>query len=385
MGLLFNRLYIRYSYCFLLIIILFTLLLSACSKEKLEKPIPYSKHESIGLKDSVPLSYFGKEFSLPIDVEEGNFYSSVGWLDNHSIIYITELGSSTNVYLYDLYEGKSRKIFESEFPIVSAQISPSKEQFLIHSAPTTFEAQINVFSKDGNETFTKRIASSELTFEWNPFNENLLLVSSFTEDWDFNTYKLNIEERTLSKLELTQPFSYWLNDNELVYLDWDLNNPSFFANVKKINLNSKVVEDLFSNIYQVAMIGDKLLTIKVDENVQETAIYTFYSNSLQELKSFVMPHLSRYSDWLVPFYEYLSQKDEFLTLKPLYSGEFDMYREGFELVSYSLHSESEEVLFEHMDNERLSCSPSGTHCLYGNYLDNLLDLEEKSVIKLVED
>ncbi|MDZ5471007.1 hypothetical protein SM124_04490 (plasmid) [Bacillus sp. 31A1R] len=377
-----RSIYICYFCLFLLVT---SFVLNGCNNIKEAKPVPISKHEAPPTKEDIPITFLGHHFILPIKIPEGRFYSTSGWIDEQTILYITETGPSTNVYTYNFHNGVSQQLFKSDAPIVNVMISPQKKYILIHSSPNNFEATLTVLNIQGEKMMTQSIESTELAIEWNPFNEDILLVSSFTEDWSFYTYKMNLSEQKLDEVFLTQPFAYWLNEEELVYLDWDEESPSLFAPVKKLNLITNEENELFPKIFQIAMIGHKLLTIQVDENNTDQSINTIYSSALKEIRSFTLPQLSTYSGWLVPNYDYIETEEKLLTFAPLTSGSIDSYRGGYQLILKSLQSEDQEILFENLNNERLSCSPSGKYCLYGNYLDSILDLNEKNILKLIKE
>ncbi|MFE8702480.1 hypothetical protein ACFYKX_17930 [Cytobacillus sp. FJAT-54145] len=360
------------------------LFLSGCTKEKIVEFHPLSKHDTEILKQTIPYSFLGKDYVVPISPEVGSFYSVSGWLNDRKIIYITETSRSANIYVYDLQTGKSKLFHESSNPIVSIEISPSKKYILVHSSPSTYEGLITVFNIEGKEVASKEIQSNELAFQWNSFKENLILISAFTEEWEYSLYEFNLLEQTLHDIKLPNPFAYWLNNKEVVYLGWDESNPSFFASLMKHDLVNQTSREILPSVYQLASVGRHLLTITVDENNLKEAQYTIYSDTFKQLKTFVIPHLTRFSDWLVPFYDFNESLGRFLTFKPLYSSEVDTYAEGFDLVSYHLDSEEHEVLFSGLVNEPISCSPSGVLCLYGYYFEKLIDLKSKEIISIVE-
>lgn len=270
-------------------------------------------------------------------------------------------------------------MFESDSPIVSVNISPSRERLLIHSSSTSEEGIITVIDKKGKSLATKSIISSEITFVWNPFNDDLVLVSSFNEQWDFQVSVLNIKTNELKDSTLTQqPFASWVTKDELIYLNWDNDDPAFFAPVIKQGISEATGEELeFSNIFQLSSFNDVVLMISVDKDNKEKAVYTFLSNRFKKLTTFTIPQLTKFSDWLVPFYDFSQSKNQFLTFRPLSSGEVDTYKDGFQLVQYHLDSKEENVLLEGMENKPISLSPNGNLCLYGFQLENIIDLQSK--------
>lgn len=369
---------------FTLYMIVLLFIASGCDKDYLITSHTFSKHEHSLLKANPSLHFLGEQLALPIKVEKGDFYAASGWIDEATIVYITELPHQMNVYTYDLFTGNSQLLYESKSPIISVEISPSGKYFLVHSSLSANEANIVVMNEVGEEIFSQDISSAELLFAWNPMEENTILLSSFTEDWEFSTFVLNIEKQALTELGLPQPFAYWIEKDQLVYLDWDMDNLSFFAPLKTFDLKTEKSELIHPSVFQVDSFGDYILVISVDDGQEEQARYTFYSQSFEEIYTFVIPHLSRYSDWLIPYYQYNKETNTFLTFAPLFHTDADVYGDRFELASYDLKTGKKAILLENMKNEPLSCLPNETSCLYGYYFEKLLNLETGEIIPLVE-
>ncbi|MEQ2526175.1 hypothetical protein WMO40_05640 [Bacillaceae bacterium CLA-AA-H227] len=320
----------------------------------------------------------------PIQVKDGVFQTISGWADNEHVLYILEGSSGANVYSHNIKNGSDTLLFDSESPIVSVMISPSKEYFIVHAAPSTNEALLTVLTLNGEPIMEKSIPSSELSIEWNPFDDSSILITSFTEDWDFTVWEMDLKQSSMTEVAMPQPFGYWLSKEKLLYLDWNIEEPSLYADAKKFDLETGASNDYLAEIFQVDSFGDVSVAVGADELDEKKARYTFYQDT-NEIFSFETPHLSRYSDWLVPYYDYNEKTNTFLTYQPLYSTEADVYQEGFQLVSYQLDSGENEVLFDGMENTPISCSPDGQKCLSGYYLEKLIDIESKKIITLVNE
>ncbi|WP_318508418.1 hypothetical protein [Bacillus sp. T3] len=322
----------------------------------------------------------------PIKNSTGEIGQVVGWLSNDTVVYLVQTQDGSTVYTYHLDTGKSVELFKSQDPIISVYISHSGEKLLIQSSSSNAEAVITVINKQGKQLVTKEINSTELAIEWNPFNENLVLVTAFNDQWDYNVSILDIENKDMTDAKLTtQPFAHWLTRNEFVYLDWDIDNPALFAPVVMQRIDKAQVEQLdLSNVFQLFMFQDVLLTVSIDIAHEEQAIYTFQTNRLKSLFTFTMPHLTEFSDWLVPYHDYNASQKKFITFRPVSSGSIDTYQSGFELVQYHLNGDKEEVILEGLENKPLSYSPDGKYCLYGYQFEKLINFETKEMVSLVE-
>lgn len=341
---------------------------------------PMQKHGKTLQKEAVPPSFLLNKVQAPIPIKQGKFNTVNGWLSNDTIMYMTNVNLGTNVYTYNLYTGETNLLFESESPISTVTASPSGTYILIHSSPNTYEGIISIIDGSGTEILSKRISAFEFNFEWNPYNENKLLISSFTEDWDFSMYVLNIKEKTLNHFENNEPFVFWNGEDEIIYLGWSQNDPSLFASLMKRAITSTKEELILNDIYYIKAVKDLLLSITIDDKNSELAVYTFFSNKFEKLGSFSVPQLSRYSDWLVPFFDI--GKSHFLSLQPVFSTDADTYNKGFELTTFDFKNGDKQVLMEGLKNEPLSCSPNGNLCLYGFYYDKLINIETKEILEL---
>lgn len=367
---------------FLLTILFLLFVLSGCKNNVHNSPPPLTEDDSNVEKETTSLS---NSTFLPINIQSGYFNTICGWLDDMRLLYITDHENGSEVYIYNLQNGDSELFFKSEAPIVSVLLSPSKEKVLIHSSYTTNEATLSVLDNSGQEIVTKKIPSAEVSLEWNPFDENRILVSSFSEDWEFNVFQLNIKQGTLQEILVPQPFGSWVDSNKLLYLDWDEETPTLTTDLRGFNLATSNSEYYFSNIYHLDSLGNNFFTISVEEENKENATYSFYSNEMEKTGDFNIPHLSQYSGWFIPYYDYNVEKATFLTNQPVSSTDVDLYSEGFQLVSHNIETGEETVILQGLENEPISCSPSGEVCLMGFYYEKLLNLNTKEVTPLVEE
>lgn len=368
----------------LLIIITSALGLSGCS-QKLEASLHEGADHSLNrLKEAPGPSFLGAEI-IPIEIgKQEEFYKSAGWLTDSEILYISNKRESTSLlYSYHLGTGKAELLYRSERPILTAVPSPEKTKVLIHSAASE-EGILTVIDLSGKELYTTSIQSYELSFEWNQFDENLLVVSAFTEEWDFSSYLLDLRENKLEELELPEPFVRWISKSELVYQEWDEDGMSLKAPLRKVSLKGNKSETLLEDVYQFDSIGPYLMTVKVDEEEnQEPGLYTFYRDGDKPIANIKLPLLTSFSGWVVPFYDLIENGKEIIYLRAKEQGEADVYDSGFDLVRFHLDSGKEEVIFTGIVNEPLSCSPSGEMCMYGYQFEKVLNIETKEIIDLV--
>lgn len=379
-----NRLNIketRRSIYFLCLFLMIGILVG-CEKEKITHPHVESSHLPFSKVNPGP-AFLGKEV-IPIQTLEGTFSEIVGWLSNQSILYITNLGQESYLYAYDLSTGKSSLVYQTEFPIVTADISPQRKKILIHTAPSSYTGKLTVIETDGKLLYETDIESIELSFSWNGESEQKLLVTAFYEDWSYRTFILDTEIKEISEIDLPQPFLEWPKDNEILYLDWEEENISLTAPLVKKNIITGKEEVVLAAGHYLDFIDQSVLVVSADQDNDKQANYVVMDQNYNEISSFHAPQLSVFSGWLVPYYDVLESLSSLLYLRPYKSGEADVYNEGFTLTERSFEDGNETILMEQVENEPLECSPNGAMCLYGYQLEKIIDLKEREIINLLD-
>ncbi|MGG3469992.1 hypothetical protein ABES02_21220 [Neobacillus pocheonensis] len=364
-----------------IILIVLTLLLAACANKEQQKP----KLTNENNKPKTTITTQVSAWKLPISSPDGEFYKIAGWLSDTELIYITNLNQTSNVYRYHLLTGKSDLIFKSKYPIVTVQISPSKKYLLIHSSPSSYEGLVTIIDAKGIERLSKSFASYELEFEWNPYNEEQILVSNFAEDWTFKVLLLDMKKANTNEVSLPQPFIKWLNVKNIAFLNWDKNSPSLFAPLIEKDLESGTEKNIVPSAIQFSAFPNLLMIISVNKQDQSVATYSFSNQSKNKIFTFSIPQLTNFSDWLVPFYDYNENKGQFYTLKPLSSGEMDSYTDGFQLAQYDLKKGTNKVIMDGLKNEPINISPSGEAILYGNNFEKMIDIKTKKIYELIKE
>jgi hypothetical protein len=375
---------IPYVIWVVIIIITSASALSGCT-QKLEGSLhKRADHNLERIKELPSPSFLGGEI-IPIDIgEQEEFYESAGWLSDSEILYISNKDENTSLlYSYNLGTGKAALLHRSSQPIITAIPSPDRNKVLIHSAASD-EGVLTIIDLSGEELYSTSIQSYEITFEWNPFIESLIMISAFTEEWDFSSYLLDLRNNKLNEIKLPEPFVRWISEDELAYQEWDEEGMELTAPLNSISLNESKTETLVEDIYQFDSIGPYLMTVKVDdEENQGLGLYSFIRDGDKQLASLTVPLLTSFSGWIVPFYDLMENGKGLIYLRANSQGDADLYEGGFNLMRYHLDSNKEELVFSELANEPLSCSPSGEMCLYGFQLEKVLNIETNEIFDLV--
>lgn len=362
---------------FLLIGLLF---LAGCKNFGVDQNLESANHPlrevpSLQKKGFVPTA---KEV-IPLEVSETAFRSIIGWISEEEILVNEAIDQGSVLYKYNVYSGEKREVVQLEHAIINAMISPSREYILIHSAPSPFEAQLQVFRTDTfHEVYHESFESSEIVYAWNGNNESKIIVTAFNKDWTFRSYVIRTDLHESELVELSQPFAEWLDENRLLMLNWDLESPDILAPFLIASDNGLEVVG-GEEYYFFKSWSDLVLSIGVKNEDFDNANFIFYNKNLEPIYSFQAPHIAQYSGWMIPHFDYLPELKEFILVEPYESGEIGVYTGGYKLVKRNVETGLEEILLEKIENQPIACSPDGRLCLFGSILQDMIYLEEGKV------
>ncbi len=345
---------------------------------------PKSSNKNV-TKGPLPTEFFGENQQLqPLDLEGEDFNFVGDWYDDESVLYVIDENGISKIYRYHLFTGDKELFLKTSAPVLTMKANEDHSMFLIHTSDAQNQVKLTAVDKTGTVQFEWKVNSFDLFYSWNPYNTNQVFVTSFLEDWSFQTHLLDIQSQTSTKHEVFQPFIQWINSNTISYLKWDQSQLDFFAPLYSYHLNTKTEGLLFENIISFLSYKDLLVAyefVQGDEPVAKVGFYDPEKN--KKLHEYNMPLLSDYSKWYIPSADYVVGQKKFYSFKPYSTGAFDTYGEKFELVSYDMSTGKEEVILEKTDDQPLNFSPNGFLCLYGFQFEKMIDLKTKTVTDLV--
>ena len=363
--------YKRNMLSIILLFTFFTLILSGCDLWQSDTPSDKDAKDKKTEKTILP----------PISPMEGEFIQVFGWINKNTICYAAKTDNEYKLYTYNLFTGKHTPVFNSESTLANVIIND--QHLLIYSVLSDAEGEIHIIDSTGKKLLSQTIQSHETEFSWNPYNENEMLITTFSEEWESKVYKLDIKESTISEFSKPTPFPRWISDKEVMYLDWDQDNPSLYAPLKIFNVESEDEKEVeLQSVYYIDKKNQYLFTVSSDSENSTEAIYSFYDENLEEKTSVSIPRLSKFSNWLVP--NYTVYEDRLLTFVPRNAGNAETYQEGFDLTEINMGTGESEILLPDMDieDQPIQISSDGKYCLYGYYLENTIDMETGEVIHL---
>jgi hypothetical protein len=351
------------------------ILLAGCQSKVADTPRPVEQNQ-------------GKQEQLEVNgsgIPSETFVENIDWLSDREILTVKNENGAAALYRTDIFKGVSEKIFDIPYDYVHSVISPDKSKILIHSAPAAYSAVITIIDLRGKEIYRGEIPSSELTYVWNPFNTEKLLITSFAEDWSFEVYELDLNSPEMRSLDVEEPFLKWNSEVSVLYQDWNSDEISISAPLVSQNILDGKKETIDPASVHFESFPHFLLSVHGKEQKDDGFIYQFINEHGEILSEFQAALLSRYSDWFIPFYDMIEDKDELITFKANEAGSLDTYSGTFSLERWDVTEGSEETLIPDLAAEPLQCSPDGSHCLYGNQLEKIITIDDASIIELVKE
>ncbi|MEH7239539.1 hypothetical protein [Bacillus sp. JJ1562] len=365
---------------------MFLFLLAGCSSHQ---PLdisdaPKSSNKNVS-KGPVPTEFLGEVQQLhPLDLQGEDFNIVGDWYDDESILYVTDENGTSKIYRYHLFTGEKELFLKTSAPVLTMKANEDHSMFLLHTSDSQNQVKLTAVDKTGTVQYEWEVNSFDLFYSWNPYNTNQVFVTSFLEDWSFQTHLLDVHTQKSTKYEVFQPFIQWINSNTISYLKWDQNELDFFAPLYSYHLDTKTEGLLFENIISFVSYKDLLVTYELilgEDSIAKVGFYDPEKN--KQLHEYKMPLLSDYSKWYIPSADYVAGQKKFYSFKPYSTGAFDTYGEKFEFVSYDMSTGKEEVILEKIDDQPLNFSPNGFLCLYGFQFEKMIDLKTKTVEDLV--
>lgn len=365
----------------------FILLLASCNhSNKLPKtpPEPSIGVVGNGQKNNPPEE---KQPIIPIAIKDGEFNQVHDWIETNKLIYSYSKGHTYYLATFDVYTEATELLFTSENPIVSVIVHPERNKLLVQTAPLTYQASIIIMDTNGNILTKQDIASTEVSIEWDPSNDNQLLLTAFNEDWSYEVYYLHVQNEQLEKRNHLEPFYKWFSSDHVLEQKWGegiaLSSPLWKTNID----GEQQSETFFPSVYYYDWLAPKyLFTITVPESDETMFHYRFYKDKdkdTEHLYQIDMPNLTQFTDWIVPFYTFTEQNEMFYTFVPEHHGIIDTYGGTFALTQYDLTNQTEKILFDSLENKPITCDVTSHLCLYGYQYEQVIDLKELEITSLI--
>jgi hypothetical protein len=364
----------------LFFILLCTLLLASCSGNAPEN----DKHDKPKIEEQVAEQPVVKEKELlPLTMKENAFIKVIDWIDSERVLIISKGEDENQLLQYNVFTGEQKVVYKDPEYIVDVQLDPDRNRILIHTAPLTYSAAVTIIDMNGEVLFQEDIDSYETALEWNDYNTDLLLITSFAEDWSFKTLLADIANDTVSEVSSPQPFIKWHQENSFLYQDWPEESIDLSAPLYSQNIYSKERVLVEEGTIHFDSVNPYILSISSKGGTEGTGVYEFITEEGTISSTFSQPLLSSYSNWLIPYYDKIDSEAVLISLTAEKSVPADTYKDKFTLERWNIETGDREEILTGIENEPLQCSPDGAYCLTGYELKTAVDMRKKEAKDLI--
>ncbi|TQR18595.1 hypothetical protein [Psychrobacillus soli] len=355
------------------ILILCLFFLQACKEKNIQVEVPDSP-----ITEEVPQSYptdtdieMAPSKQIPsLQLDRSVFHSVIGWMSDDEILFILMENGEWTVQSYTLSTEMWKKIYATTTPIIQGEIHPSKEMILLHTSSNSSSAEVLLLHKDGYVAQSLFFKSAEMYMNWHPENPNLIVFTTFYEDWTYDTFIYDGITQNLETIEVENPFIKWYDDNRLMVFKWaesSLDGSELFL----YSIKEKTLEKTaWNHVLDIQNLGDSMFYMTINEK-QNQFEYRLEEKGTNRVYEWSSPAVSNYSEWVVPNMSII-QPNQLIMLQSKKSGNVDAFTDKSVLSSVSLNGAKQ---FGEIDVVPIDCSPNGTVCLGGYEKENWIQLD----------
>ncbi|MBM7693293.1 hypothetical protein JOC77_002733 [Peribacillus deserti] len=301
-----------------------------------------------------------------------------GWINDDEIVFTALQGTQTLLKKMNVRSGSQTTLYESPSAISSVYINPDQSRLIIHSSVSNEKAEITVLRSDGSKLYTLALPSAEIHIEWNSFNQDQFLVTTFAEDWSFRCYVVDSALYTAEELNTAQPFPQWHSKEKFLYLAWDRKTSGQSAPLIIDDISEQEKRVLKEHVIEFKQKENVLVTLEMIS--EDEGKYTFYNRSLKNSHSFEVPLLENASGWTLPQTGISEKKNIFAAVVPRVDEEG---KDSFRLIQYNWKTGESETILKNIPNELIQLSPDADWCLIGNRLEKIINMRSKKIYNLL--
>ena len=359
---------------FLLLISTF-LLLTACEPAK---DLQDHANKNPDLQEQISIEKFVLSENDASEIE-----AIYGWLSSDKILYSKRLNDKDlpQLMTWNVKSNEHRVFYNPTALITAVSISPSKSYVLV-STELEEKVQNNILDANGDPVYTVSLPAFEITYEWNVYNDGVLFLSNFYEDWTYNSYIVNAEKQTTEMIDHPEPFAQWDSTQGMMFLDWEKGESTLSAPLVRKELNEEKMDSIMLGVVHFKKMKQTLMTIQTNTEKQNLATYAFLNEQYKPITTFSVPFLNSNSSWKIPAYDFNEQKGDFFTFVPEKSINADQYDGKYTLIQFNWENNKKVKVLDHVNNEPLSCSPDGNLCLYGYRFDKIIDINAHKMVQI---
>ncbi|WP_093060663.1 hypothetical protein [Psychrobacillus sp. OK028] len=361
----------------IVLLLFFTVFLHACSEMKASIPEKEQVVEDKITFENEVVEKTNQDIPSML-LNNNDFHSVIGWMSNEEIAFIFVEKGQWLVKTYTVPTNTWKTIYTTTTPIIQGTIHPLKEMILLHTSKDSSSAEIQFLHKNGFVTQSLSFESSEIYMDWHPTNPNLVVFSTFYEDWTYSTFVYDGETQALSSIDIENPFVKWYDEDHLSVYRWaesGLDGSELFLYSIKDKTLKATGED---KVLDVTNIGEAIVYVQINEEEKQLEYRLESLNGSNKLE-WTAPAVSNYSEWVIPTMSIVSS-DEFMLLNATESRNQDDTSQKSILSKISLDGQ---VILGEVGEQPISCSPNGETCLGGYSKENWINTNPLKVEKWI--
>lgn len=314
-----------------------------------------------------------------------SFMTITEWLDNETILYLTDESGVSYLKQFNILSGKDEIFFQIDEPIIDVKANPDHSLFAIEVASRNGISELHFVDKSGLIQYKLNDAGNEYQLHWNHYNTSELLVFALQNDYSINIFRLDLHQKQLLHFDIEHFNVQWTNKNELAYLKWDMFTPSYYAPLYTYDIESEKEVKFADEIITFFSYKNYLLTISVQDEENTNSQFLFYDTKTKtKTTKLEVPILNTYSEqWWIPNHAFDETAKLFYYVRPNKSGDLFQYSGGFSLVAFHVETGTVNEIAKFDEHYPFKVSPDGRWLLFGYQLEKIIDLNNSEVNSLI--
>lgn len=352
-----------------MIFILCILLLQACKgdKEEVGENNIEPEQEETPSPDVIPTTPLVKIPSITLTSSE--FHSVIGWLSNDEILFTLMDKGVWTVQSYSISTNSWRTIYTTSTPIIEGTIHPNKKMILLHTSSNSSTAEVQIIHINGQLVQNLSFESAELYIDWHPTNPDLIVFTTFYEDWTYSAFVYDGTTQNLQSIEVENPFVKWYDEEHLMVFRWSESSLDG-SELMLYSINDKKLKETgISHLIDVQTSPDSILYVKVNEEAKQYE-YRLEHRDTKDSFEWTSPAVSNYSEWVLPIVS-MNPSNGLVAIKSSESGNHDEFDTNGIISSITFEGQTE---LGEIKGRPIDCSPNGKVCLGGYEKENWIEL-----------
>ncbi|MCP8616856.1 hypothetical protein [Salirhabdus salicampi] len=337
---------------------------------------------NISLISKKSLGLLHRDNLAPID--EDGFVSILTWFDNDHIFYVRNNNDIYQIMKFNIYNGNQSVFFETSYEVLQLKASHHKRYFALELQEGS-NRYYTILSDTGAVLEQIDYEADYVEMDWNPYIEEQLLLSFYSQKEKPSVYLLDIHEEKGQFTQLpVDPLVLWYGPTQVVYFDWT-DEPTLSASTHLYDIRSGEKEYFMDHVYMFKTTKEQFLSITGKQQRDQIQLKFYNKQEHREESVLTMPSLETHAGyvWTPPF-EWNETRQVLFTYKPKQHSSLLKYKDGYQFIAFHKDTGKEQLITTVEHASRLDCSSDGQRCLIGDDLENLVVVESGHVIGLLK-